>query len=158
MDYELARSNGLQLKCINDGFVSYKHSAFHFTLTDELECVDYLWCFYQLFGLSLWRHPFTAEDPLVNKWCNAKFLKICFHEERKCFPSSYTFFLFATDLFPAVQQPWQGEEDRGRGRPGCSKPHRMECPGGEQGGRGLDPFRYTRIIISLDTCIAFYRK
>ncbi len=22
-----------------------------------------LWCFYQLFGLSFWRHPFTAEDP-----------------------------------------------------------------------------------------------
>ncbi len=30
-----------------------------------------LWCFYQLFGLESWRHPFTAEDPLVNKWCNA---------------------------------------------------------------------------------------
>ncbi len=29
--------------------------------------VDYLWCFYQLFGLSFWWHPFTAEDPLVNK-------------------------------------------------------------------------------------------
>ncbi len=28
-----------------------------------------LWCFYQLFGLSFWRHPFTAEDPLVSKWC-----------------------------------------------------------------------------------------
>ncbi len=25
-----------------------------------------LWCFYQLFGLSFWRHPFTAEHPLVN--------------------------------------------------------------------------------------------
>ncbi len=24
-----------------------------------------LWCFYQLFELSFWRHPFTAEDPLV---------------------------------------------------------------------------------------------
>ncbi len=35
-----------------------------------------LWCFYQLFGLSFWRHPFTAEDPLVNKWCNAKLLQI----------------------------------------------------------------------------------
>ncbi len=23
-----------------------------------------LWCFYQLFGLSFWRHPFTAEDPI----------------------------------------------------------------------------------------------
>ncbi len=27
-----------------------------------------LWCFYQLFGLPFWRHPFTAEDPLVRKW------------------------------------------------------------------------------------------
>ncbi len=33
-----------------------------------------LWCFYQLFGLSFWRHPFTAEDPLVSKWWNAMFL------------------------------------------------------------------------------------
>ncbi len=31
--------------------------------------------FYQLFGLSFWRHPFTAEDPLVSKWCNATFLQ-----------------------------------------------------------------------------------
>ncbi len=35
-----------------------------------------LWCFYQLFGLSFWRHPFTAEDPLVSKWCNAEFLQL----------------------------------------------------------------------------------
>ncbi len=41
-----------------------------------------LWCFYQLFGLLFWRHPFTAEDPLVSKWCNAKFLQICFDEEK----------------------------------------------------------------------------
>ncbi len=26
-----------------------------------------LWCFYQLFGLSFWRHPFTAEHPLLSK-------------------------------------------------------------------------------------------
>ncbi len=26
-----------------------------------------LWCFYQLFGLSFWRHPFTAED---HCWAN----------------------------------------------------------------------------------------
>ncbi len=33
-----------------------------------------LWGFYQLFGLSFWRHPFTAEDPLLSKWCNATFI------------------------------------------------------------------------------------
>ncbi len=27
-----------------------------------------LWCFYQLFGLSFWRHPFTAEHPLLRQW------------------------------------------------------------------------------------------
>ncbi len=46
-----------------------------------------LWCFYQLFGLSFWRHPFTAEDPLVSKWCNATFLQICSVEETKSFAS-----------------------------------------------------------------------
>ncbi len=40
-----------------------------------------LWCFYQLSGLSFWRHPFTAEDPLVSKWRNATFLIICSNEE-----------------------------------------------------------------------------
>ncbi len=25
-----------------------------------------------LFGLSFWRHPFTAEDPLLSKWCRLK--------------------------------------------------------------------------------------
>ncbi len=30
-----------------------------------------LCCFYQLFGLSFWRHPFTAEHPLLSKWWNA---------------------------------------------------------------------------------------
>ncbi len=35
-----------------------------------------LWCFYHLFGLSFWRHPFTAEHPLLSKWCNDTFLQI----------------------------------------------------------------------------------
>ncbi len=30
-----------------------------------------LWYFSQLFGLSFWWHPFTADDPLVSKWRNA---------------------------------------------------------------------------------------
>ncbi len=33
-----------------------------------------LWGFYQLFGLAFWWYPFIAEDRLVSKWCNAKFL------------------------------------------------------------------------------------
>ncbi len=40
-----------------------------------------LWCFYQLLGLSFWRHPFIAKDPLVSKWSNAKFLQICSDKE-----------------------------------------------------------------------------
>ncbi len=30
---------------------------------------------------SFWRHPFTADNPLVRKWCNATFLQICSDEE-----------------------------------------------------------------------------
>ncbi len=29
-----------------------------------------LWSFYQLFGLSFWRHPFAADYLLVSKWFN----------------------------------------------------------------------------------------
>ncbi len=47
--------------------------------------VDYCDVFI-MFGLSFWRHPFTAEDPLVSKWCNATFLQICSHEETCSFP------------------------------------------------------------------------
>ncbi len=31
---------------------------------------------------SFWRHPFTAEDPLISKWCNTNFL-FCSDEEKK---------------------------------------------------------------------------
>ncbi len=47
-------------------------------------------CFYQLFGLSFWRHPFTAEDPLVNKWSNV--IQICSDEETKSFSANLSFF------------------------------------------------------------------
>ncbi len=49
------------------------------TQCSTTEPQDYLWIivmFYKLFGLSFWRHPFTAEDPLVSKWWNATFLQI----------------------------------------------------------------------------------
>ncbi len=51
------------------------------TFIDRLELCGLLWDLYQLFGLSFWRHPFTAEDPLVNKWYNATFLQICSDEK-----------------------------------------------------------------------------
>ncbi len=52
--------------------------SFHLTkLIDGLDC-GLLGCFYQC---SFWRHPFTAEDPLVSKWCDATFLQIYSHEE-----------------------------------------------------------------------------
>ncbi len=45
-------------------------------LTDGLEWCGSLWCFDHLFGLSFWRHPFTAEHPLLSKWWKATFLQI----------------------------------------------------------------------------------
>ncbi len=40
-----------------------------------------LWCFYQLFGLSFWRHTFTADETLVREGYTAKFLQICSDDE-----------------------------------------------------------------------------
>ncbi len=37
--------------------------------------------FIRFFGLSFWRHPSTAEDPLVSKWCNDTFFQICSNDE-----------------------------------------------------------------------------
>ncbi len=45
---------------------------------------ELLWCFYQLFGLSFWRHPFTAEHPLVSKWWNDTFLQIWWRNKLIC--------------------------------------------------------------------------
>ncbi len=39
---------------------------------------------YQLFGRSFWRHPFTAEHPLLNKWSNATFLQIWWRNKLIC--------------------------------------------------------------------------
>ncbi len=49
-------------------------SSLYKLLIDGLD--SYCRCFYQLFGLSFWRHPFTAEDPLVREWCNDELLQI----------------------------------------------------------------------------------
>ncbi len=53
------------------------HSLLHYNMSiNGLETCGFLvllWCFYQLFGLSFWWHPFTAEDSLLIKWTNATF-------------------------------------------------------------------------------------
>ncbi len=36
--------------------------SFHKTLIDGLVLCGLLWCFYQLFELSFWRHPFTTDE------------------------------------------------------------------------------------------------
>ncbi len=71
-----------------DGFVTQKHTDFHFTRCYLMDWsgVDYLWIIVMFFISCLdpnllWRHPFTEEDPLVNKWCNAKFIQICPYTE-----------------------------------------------------------------------------
>ncbi len=72
--------HSLKLKSLNDIFVS---NIQHFSSEDInwwtgvvwITC-GILWCFYQLFGLSFWRHPFTAEHPLLRQWCNDTFLQI----------------------------------------------------------------------------------
>ncbi len=46
----------------------------HTMLIDGQESCGLLWCFLSAVGLSFRRHPFTAEDPLLSKWCNATFL------------------------------------------------------------------------------------
>ncbi len=66
-----------KVKCLNDEF-SHKHALF--TSKDVISC-GLLQCFHQLFGLLFWRHPFTAEDPLMSKWWNDTLIQICFYEE-----------------------------------------------------------------------------
>ncbi len=57
-----------------------------FTSQDVNWCTGVVWIecgfvFNQQFELSDWRHPFTAEDPLVSKGYNATFVQICPDEE-----------------------------------------------------------------------------
>ncbi len=54
------------------------------TNTQDWIHVEYLWIIV-MFLSAVWtliqQHPFTAEDPLVSRWCNATLLKICSDEE-----------------------------------------------------------------------------
>ncbi len=44
-------------------------------ISRDIATCGLLWCFYQLFELFSCRHPLTAEDQLVSKWYNAKFIQ-----------------------------------------------------------------------------------
>ncbi len=52
--------------------------------------------------ISFWRHPFTAEDPLLSKWCNAKFLQICWDEEKASSKYISRKYSFLDELFPKM--------------------------------------------------------
>ncbi len=56
-----------------------------------------LWCFYQLFGLSFWRHPFTAEDPLF-LWRN-KLIYILDDLRVSTFAANFHFWVKKKSLF-----------------------------------------------------------
>ncbi len=63
--------------------VFYKHNfSINEMWIDGLEWITcvLLWCLFidiDLFGLSFWRHPSTAEDLLMSKWWRDTFLQIC---------------------------------------------------------------------------------
>ncbi len=67
--------------------------------------VDYcglLWCFYQLFRLSFWRHPFTAEHPLLRHWCNDTFLQIWWRNKLISISDGYLNYSFKCGLGPCL--------------------------------------------------------
>ncbi len=76
----LAGNKGLKFKHLNDGFVSCIVCYMQLLASQEINWwTGEVWIivmFYQLFGLSFWRHPFTAEHPMVSKWCKATFQQI----------------------------------------------------------------------------------
>ncbi len=94
MDSYFSQKQRVELKNI---FFQTCSFSLHKTLTDGLEWCGLLCCFYQLFGLSFWRHPFTAEHTLLNKWCNATFLQIWWRHKLIC-EHVFSKFLFSNEL------------------------------------------------------------
>ncbi len=74
MDYDVKGQQKMDFYTGESVFMDYGHEIFIRSLR---------FVFYELF--ELWRHPFTAEDPLENKLCNATFFQICSDEETNSF-------------------------------------------------------------------------
>ncbi len=85
---QLSTSNPNDTKCLNAKF-AYKLPGVVWIIV----------MFYLLFGFSFWRHPFTAEDPLVSKWCNAKFLQIYSEDEASSSASWMSVIKFSAKQF-----------------------------------------------------------
>ncbi len=70
VDYGLIFQQQFEVKntLMMDLFAAFVFSRYNWWTGVVWITCGLLWCFYQLFGLSFWRHPFTAEDPLVSKF------------------------------------------------------------------------------------------
>ncbi len=71
IEYSFYRQKQRKLNVLIDLVITNTQLFTSQNIIDWLNHVDYS-C-QQLLG----RHPFTVEDPLVNKWCYAEFLQIC---------------------------------------------------------------------------------
>ncbi len=72
--HALARSNGFNKK--KNILMVYFVTNMKFVASQDINWWTGVVWIIVMFGLSFWRHPFTAEDPLVDKWCNATFLQM----------------------------------------------------------------------------------
>ncbi len=64
--------------CMLKNFFSHWEVSEYRNCHVDCSCMEYCDVLqYQLVGLSFWRHPFNADDPLVNKWCDNTFLQVC---------------------------------------------------------------------------------
>ncbi len=96
------------------------------TLTDGLEWCGLLWCFYQLFGLSFWRHPFTAH---IHFLVNYSFktihtnLSTIFHCRNR---SKYMLVWYTANGAP-LRYSWSSLQDPNACPHQCSQTHMYRC-------------------------------
>ncbi len=65
VDFDVRGQRGMNLFLTNTQFI------ISLGVMVDWNCVDYCDALISCLN-SFWRHTFTAEDPLVNKWCKAK--------------------------------------------------------------------------------------